>query len=134
MVLRGGCYDRCCWIFCSKTGFGYAPTTVSTWRPSLKNRILGIERTLKRIAVRWFASTSIFVTFSLPSYSPAICSMMGATMRQGPHQVAQKSTRTSPLDCSTSDPNVASVTSVRCATDMTYHSLSDTRYVDVHDA
>src|SRR2546429_142655 len=49
MVLRGGCYDKCCWIFCSKTGFGYAPTSVSTCRPSLKNRILGIERTLKRV-------------------------------------------------------------------------------------
>src|SRR5436190_1808754 len=51
MALRGGCYDRCCWIFCSNTGFGYAPTSVSTCRPSLKNRILGIERTLMRIAV-----------------------------------------------------------------------------------
>src|SRR5205814_5750639 len=86
----GGCYDRCCWIFCSNIGFGYAPTSVSTCRPSLKNRILGIERTLKRIAVFWLASTSTLVTFNLPTYSPASWSRIGVTMWHGPHQVAQK--------------------------------------------
>src|SRR5882672_4434789 len=44
---------------------------VSTCRPSLKNRILGIERTLKRIAVAGLASTSTFTIFTLPLYFPA---------------------------------------------------------------
>src|SRR5438445_630829 len=35
---------------------------------------------------------------------------MGATMWHGPHHVAQKSTMVSPWCCSTSNPNVASVT------------------------
>src|SRR5215208_7912429 len=39
---------------------------------------------------------------TLPSISSAISSSVGATMRQGPHQEAQKSTRTGTLDCSTS--------------------------------
>src|SRR5882672_9078908 len=110
IVLRGGSYERCCSIFCSNARDGNAPTSVSTWSPSLKNRILGIERTLKRIAVAWLASTSTFTIFSLPLYLPASWSMIGATMWHGPHQVAQKSTTASPLCCSTSAWNVESVT------------------------
>jgi hypothetical protein len=45
-------YPRCCLIFPSRVAFGTAPTTVSTCCPFLKNRMLGIERTLNRIAVR----------------------------------------------------------------------------------
>jgi hypothetical protein len=37
---------RCSWIFRSRSAFGTAPTTVSTCLPSLKNRMLGIERML----------------------------------------------------------------------------------------
>jgi len=37
--------------FASSIDFGTAPTTVSTTFPFLKNRICGIERMLKRIAV-----------------------------------------------------------------------------------
>src|SRR5437764_14235170 len=80
----GGCYDRCCWIFCSNIGFGYAPTSVSTCRPSLKNRILGIERTLKRIAVFWLPATSTLVTFNFPAYSPATLPRTRLPMRHGP--------------------------------------------------
>src|ERR1700693_2639059 len=77
------------------------------------------------MAVRWFASTSTLVTLTLPSYSPASWSMIGATMWHGPHQVAQKSTTTSPLCCSISALNVASVTATGCVSVMTFHSCSD---------
>jgi len=50
--------------------------------------------------------------FSLPEYSSASWSMSGAIMRQGPHQGAQKSTRTGISLFSTSASNVASVTTV----------------------
>src|SRR6266853_2261155 len=98
---------------------------VSTCRPSLKNRILGIERTLKRIAVAWLASMSSFTIFTLPLYLPASWSMIGATMWHGPHQVAQKSTTASPLCCSTSTWKVASVTADGCFTSsITLHAPS----------
>ena len=54
------------------------PPAVPTCLPFLKKRILGIERTLKRTAVFWFASTSSFATLTLPSYSSAISSTIGA--------------------------------------------------------
>src|SRR5437762_10545327 len=47
-----------------------------------------------------FTSTSTFATLALPSYSTASWSRTGATMRQGAHQVAQKSTTARPLCCS----------------------------------
>src|SRR5918995_116696 len=63
--LRPSTYPRCCLIFPSSVALGTAPTTVSTCCPFLKNRMLGIERTLNRIAVRWLASTSTLVTLAL---------------------------------------------------------------------
>src|SRR5919112_3990220 len=45
-------YTRCCLILPSSVALGTAPMTVSTCCPFLKKRMLGIERTLKRIAVR----------------------------------------------------------------------------------
>src|SRR5579872_4430535 len=41
-----------------------------------------------------FSSTSTFTTLAFPSYCAASPSTTGAIMRQGPHQFAQKSTRT----------------------------------------
>jgi len=84
-------------IFASMTGFGTAPTTVSTCLPSLKNRMLGIDRTLYFIDVRWLESTSSLTMRTRPSYSPASCSSTGATIWHGPHQTAQKSTSTRPF-------------------------------------
>ena len=49
---------------------------------------------------------------SFPSYSSASWSMRGAIIRQGPHQGAQKSTRTGMSLLRTSCSNVASVTSL----------------------
>src|SRR5580700_732209 len=56
-------------------------------------------------------STSILPTFTLPWYSVASSSTMGAMARQGPHQVAQKSIRTGLSDFNTSASKFASVTS-----------------------
>src|SRR6185312_16378124 len=75
-------------------------------------RIVGMLRTLKRMAVLGLASTSSFVTLSLPLYSAASWSRMGATMRQGPHQVAQKSTTASPSCFSISCAKSLSVTAM----------------------
>jgi hypothetical protein len=46
----------------------------------------------------------------LPAFSAAISSSTGATMRHGPHQVAQKSTSTGVLLLRTSSENESSVT------------------------
>ena len=48
---RSGTHPRCCSIFSTRCGFRTTPTAVSTCLPSLKKRMLGIERTAKRIAV-----------------------------------------------------------------------------------
>src|SRR5258708_1427371 len=58
-----------------------------------------------------FRSTSILPTFTRPTYSPANSSTIGAIARQGPHQVAQKSTNTGVSDFNTSASKFASVTS-----------------------
>ena len=48
----GPAHGRCCLIFPSSVALGTAPMTVSTCCPFLKNRMLGMDRTLKRMAVR----------------------------------------------------------------------------------
>src|SRR5579859_1524485 len=63
------------------------------------------------MGVALFESTSILPIFTLPWYSVASSSTMGAIARQGPHHVAQKSTRTGLSDFKTSWSKFASVTS-----------------------
>src|ERR1700691_6329889 len=63
------------------------------------------------MGVAEFRSTSIFITLSLPLYCTATSSTTGANALHGPHQAAQKSTKTGCSDCSTSCSNVASFTS-----------------------
>src|SRR5690349_919792 len=95
----------------SSLRFGIAPTTFLAIAPSLKRIIVGIERTSYWAAVCWFSSTLI-ETILRSSRSASISSRTGWTTRQGPHQGAQKSTRTGPSASSTSALKVASVTSV----------------------
>ncbi len=59
------------------------------------------------------SSTSSLATFTRPAYSPARASMAGAIIRQGGHQVAQKSTSTGSIERSTSASKLALV---RCKT------------------
>src|SRR6187549_3912298 len=54
-----------------------------------------------------FASTSTLTTSTAPSYFAASFSISGATILQGPHQVAQKSTTTGLSALRTSSSNVA---------------------------
>src|SRR5882672_232718 len=63
------------------------------------------------MGVALLRSTSILPTFTLPKYSVANSSTMGAIARQGPHQVAQKSISTGLSDFNTSASKFASVTS-----------------------
>src|ERR1700722_12351839 len=58
-------------------------------------------------------STSILPMVTLPLYSPASSSTIGAIARQGPHQAAQKSSNTGLSDFNTSESKFASVTSTR---------------------
>jgi len=60
--------------------------------------------------VEGFSSTFILTMDTLPSYSVASSSMTGPKARQGPHQGAQKSTRTGREDWRTSLSNELSVT------------------------
>src|SRR5262245_14306055 len=66
-------------------------------------------------AQRCSSSTLTLAIVSLPSYSPASSSRIGATARHGPHQGAQKSTTTGTSDCSTFCSNSLSVTVIGLA-------------------
>src|SRR5690606_40584871 len=79
-----------------------APTLVASTLPSLKIIKVGIPRILNFPGVSLLASTSILAILSLPSYWPARSSRIGAIILQGPHQAAQKSTRTGVLALRTS--------------------------------
>src|SRR6185369_646846 len=63
------------------------------------------------MGVALLRSTSILPIFTLPAYSLASSSTMGAIARHGPHQAAQKSTKTGVSDFKTSWSKFWSVTS-----------------------
>src|SRR5688572_22700260 len=67
---------------------------------------------------RGFASTSTLTTSTLPSYFAASFSISGATILQGPHHTAQKSTTVGRSDLRTSSSNVSSVTCLISAIDV----------------
>ena len=87
-----------------------APVICSTVSPFLKSTRVGIARMPNLVGVAGFSSTFILTTRTLPSYSLASSSMIGPTARQGPHQGAQKSSRTGRSDLRTRLSKVASVT------------------------
>src|SRR3954465_4750334 len=86
--------------------------TFFTASPFLKRISVGIERTWN-CAETWGFSSVLSLTILRSGRSPAISSRTGATTRQGPHQGAQKSTRTGASDSRTSAWKVVSVTSFR---------------------
>ena len=69
------------------------------------------------LVTRWRAETAgdvsefTFATFRVPARSLPICSITGLTIRQGPHQGAQMSTRTGRGLLSTASANRSSPTS-----------------------
>src|SRR3989338_8151051 len=71
--------------------------TLSISCPFLKIIMQGIPLTSNWAAISWLSSTFSFVNFSLLVYSFDNFSKTGPTILQGPHQGAQKSTRTGNL-------------------------------------
>ena len=78
-------------IFSTNLSLAVAPTTLSTILPSLKKRTVGMLRIPNCPTTSSFSSTFILPIVTRPSYSVANSSMIGDTMRQGPHHSAQKS-------------------------------------------
>src|SRR3954467_12001502 len=80
--------ERSIWRFsCS---LGEKPTRRFTSRPPWKTTRVGILKMPNCTAVFSLSSVFIFAKRTLPSYSVLSSSTMGLTMRQGPHQGAQK--------------------------------------------
>ena len=75
-------------------GIRNIPTCLSTNSPFLKNSTVGMLRIPYSAATSPFSSTSHLPIRTCPSYISANSSMIGATILQGPHQGAQKSTTT----------------------------------------
>src|SRR4051794_38986202 len=97
-------------IAASSWRLGLAPTICWTTSPFLYRLRVGAPITPYLTGVFGFASTSSLAMVSLPAYSSAICSSTGAIVLQGPHQSAQKSTRTGVSLARTCSSKVASVT------------------------
>src|SRR5690606_33385652 len=70
------------------------PTIVSTTSPALKSSSVGMARTPNFEEMASLSSTLTLAIEAWPPSSAATCSRMGAMALQGPHQGAQKSTRT----------------------------------------
>jgi hypothetical protein len=81
---------------------GIAPTSRPSSLPPLKRISVGTLNTPNREAESGASSMSTVHTLSLPWYSLAICSIVGAIMRQGPHHAAKKSASTGNGDSITS--------------------------------
>src|SRR5664279_2930056 len=83
-----------------------------SYLPALKYSTVGIFLILYFAATSGQLSTSHFTTRTFPSYSWEISSIIGATILQGPHHSAQKSTNTGLSDFITRSSKFISFTSV----------------------
>src|SRR3954454_4346657 len=81
--------------------------------PSWNTISVGMLMMLNRWATAGASSTLSLARRILPAFSLAICSSTGATMRQGPHHSAQKSTMSGTSAAPTSSSKVSLVSSVR---------------------
>src|SRR4051794_29676280 len=81
-------------------GSGAAPGWLASTCPLRSTISVGTARTWKRWLSRGAVSTSTFTSFSSPARSVASRSSTGLTIRQGPHQVAHRSTSTGTGACS----------------------------------
>src|SRR5688572_5301828 len=86
------------------------PTRRAASRPFWKTMRVGMLKMLYRIASCWFSSVLTLATLILSRCLSPKLSTTGETRRQGPHQGAQKSTRTGLSALRTSDSKVASST------------------------
>src|SRR5205807_8884380 len=71
-----------------------APTTRSSSRPFLKRISVGMPLIPNRCDTDGLSSTFNLTTRALPAYFSATASTVGASIRHGAHQAAQKSTST----------------------------------------
>ena len=78
--------------------FELTPTCCETRSPLLNTAKVGMLKTLYFEASSLFWSTFTLTKLTLPEYSLAISSTIGATALHGPHHGAQKSTKTGILD------------------------------------
>src|SRR4051794_22648411 len=69
---------------------GLTPTKRSTSLPPSKTSTVGMAEIRRLPGVSWFSSVFILPTLTRPSNSRASVSMVGASIRQGPHHGAQK--------------------------------------------
>src|SRR5439155_15989475 len=91
------------------------PTNFFLTSPPLKRITVGIALMLYLTAMLRLASVSTLPTLTLPANSSATASMVGASIRQGMHHSAQKSTSTGVPALSTSASKLASVNSLTLA-------------------
>src|SRR5690606_10756905 len=93
---------------------GRAPTNCAIGRPSRNAITFGIDRIFRAPETSGLSSEFSFTSFTRPAKSDATFSMIGPSVRHGPHHGAQKSTTTGIVfDASrTSRSNVAVVTSI----------------------
>src|SRR5450755_1413238 len=95
---------------------GTYPTMRSTGSPPLKRMRLGMLDTSYLPAMLGDSSVLSLTTFKRPFMSFATLSTIGPTILHGPHQGAQKSTRTGVADCRTWTLKSASPTSTASLT------------------
>lgn len=79
-------------IVSQRVDLGTAPMMLSFFSPSLKNNTVGMLRIPYLPATFGDSSVLSLKQLIFPAYSLAKSSIMGAIIRQGPHQGAQKST------------------------------------------
>lgn len=90
--------------------FGTSPIEVFSALPFLKRITVGMLTMPNSLESSSSLSTFTLPTFILPSFSSAISARVGASILHGPHQSAQKSTRTGTTEFKTSDSKLAFVT------------------------
>ena len=92
-----------------RDAFAFAPTPIccETTVPLTMMARVGMLKTLYFEAISLFSSTFSLTKLILPTYSCAISSIIGAAALHGPHQGAQKSTKTGMFEDST--PSVQSL-------------------------
>src|SRR6185437_1272116 len=88
-----------------------APTTRSSSLPPLNSIKVGIPLMPYRCEIDGLSSTFTLTTRAVAAYFSATAATVGSSMRQGAHQVAQKSTSTGLSDCNTSFSKLLSFTS-----------------------
>src|SRR6266849_7386073 len=99
-------------IICEIDSLLAAPITRSTSFPPLKRIKVGMLLIPYACAVDGLSSTFSFTTAAFSEYCSAIASSVGASIRQGPHHAAQKSTNTGFSDSRTSCSKELSLTSL----------------------